>query len=1231
MKWKLAVVVITITLAMASPFTWSADADNSNTATAVPGKYVFKLKSGVRPESVVLAVTASAQISSISRLEVNADLENSAEWNRWFSFVSADSTLSMEAALDLIGPANVEVIEPDYIIEFFSMPTDSLFSYQWYLHNTGQNYQAVLRQAGDFNDSLIFRSGTSGADINLLPLYQSALPEHTKVVVAIVDTGVDPDHPDLQGQFWKNPDEIPANGIDDDHNGFVDDTLGYDISGDILSISNPITDNDPSDIVGHGTHIAGIIAAISDSRGIVGVAPSALIMPVKIRPNATTSVGAAGIMYAVTAGATVINISWGTAYRSLLVEDALRIARLNGVFVAIAAGNNGLNSRLYPAAGIDAFAVAAGDASGLMTSFSTWGPQIQLVAPGQDILSLRASNTDLYAVGNEPGVHIIDSLYYLADGTSMAAPIVASAAALLWSYRPDLSLSNLEAILRYGADDLIDPRSTGDTLPGPDTVSGYGYLNVSASLNLAVRGGVFMITPTEKGRYKDSVEVRIAAVSGYTGGWALSWGVGVTPNVWHDLTPSSLVPPDSVAAIFRTTDLLSGQITFRLTDNFGTVSYRHVTYVHDRRITITSPLPGDTLSYFIPIIGTVYGSDYDSVRIEYQFGGNAPVRLGAITEERFDSTILTWSASGVPTGQYTLKVHGYFASGPIDLTIPFYLRSAFATGWPQTLAGRAGLTPVCADLDHNGSKELIVATLSGIEIFNGDGSRFIGYPSLAFKDLHGIPAVYDVDRDHKEEIIMVDSNGVHAFKRSGGEAMGWPRPLAIKTSAYGFPTPTVTSFGYGSDTVIAFVDNRAVVRAFRLNGVQYFPSMIDGKFTTFSTGLADAAYFNGNSVTATDLNGDSKTEVITTFYSRVAGSLVDIYDGRTGQPAFGRPSPSIISGSGVYGTLLADLNADRLPEIISVGFSASGPGIPSARTIWVKTRGTEDFAGWPKTFPEISGWRGNYPMVADLDLDLVPEILVTFFEYDIGVLYIFRADGTPYIDRPGHPAGEAFRIAATLSSPIVGDLTGDSHPEIVMRGGHILPNTGYESIHILSYEATPIPGWPISTPADPSAVFSTPFAPLIDDIDGDGKAELALISEPGVLYVWDFSAPYDSTRTSGRILLDNRNGGILRPAKLPTDVGEDDDLLPTTALLHQNYPNPFNPTTTIAFDLPSRAEVKIDIYNMLGQRVTRFVDSPLAAGKYEIQFDGSALASGVYFYKFEAGDYRETKKMILLK
>ncbi len=1190
----------------------------------IPGRFAVKFKSGARIENVNQSLALGGSVERLSLLETRSDLRLAEEFTRWRCVSLSDTGVTADSVRKILGADNIEIVEPEYTIEFFEIPTDSLFSYQWYLRNAGQEFPSVLRRAGDFNDSLVMTSGIPDADVNLESVYQSPPAEHTAVVIAIVDTGVDPDHPDLQGQFWRNPDETAGNNIDDDHNGFVDDTLGYDVSGDILSINNPIPDNDPRDSVGHGTHIAGIIAAASNQFGIAGIAPHAKIMAVKIRPNATTSVAAAGIVYAVNAGAKVINISWGTGYRSLLVEDALRIARRNGVFVAIAAGNSGSNDRLYPAAGDSAFSVGAGNANGQMATFSTFNPQVQLVAPGQDILSLRATGTDLYAGANEPQVHVVDSQYYLADGTSMAAPMVAGAAALILAVRPDLDLERLEDLLRFGADDLLDPRSTGANLPGKDTISGYGYLNIGNSLGLVSGGGLEIVLPLEKERVLDSVEVRIAPVGLYEGKWELSWGHGVSPTIWTSVADGQAVPPDSLAIVLRSGDLPSGPVTLRLADSIGNMTYRRFTFVSGKTVDVTSPRAGDTVTYFVPITGSFFGEDFDSTVVAYQDGG-PPVRLGLSTAECFDTTLLIWSASGIPTGDYTLKVSGYFSSGVIERTIPVVVKAAFAAGWPQTLAGRSGLSPICADLDHNGAKEIVVATSTGVEAFRFDGTRLPGFPALNFLDARCIPAIYDIDRDNKEEIVVAAIDGLHAVRLNGSEPTGWPIRLELTSSGYGYPTPTITSFGYGSDTVVTIIDNHGLIRAYRKNGNPFLFSL-GGRYNSFSTGSAGASFFNGNSVTAADLNGDTKTEVIATYSALVPGSGINIFDGRTAQPAFGLPSASAVYGYGTYGTVLADLNGDRLPEIICVGHGTDG-----VRTVWVKTRGVDDLPGWPRSFPEIPGWRGNYPMAADLDRDGVPEILVTFFEFDIGVLYVFRADGTPFIDRPGVPPGEIFRAATTLSSPTVADLVGDEHPEIALRGGHILPGAGTEMIYVLSYEGIPVPGWPIATPASPIDVFSTPFAPMVDDLDGDGKAEMALISEPGVLYVWDFTSPFDSTQTFGKILLDKRNGGVLPAIKIPTDVGDDELPLPDKVSLSQNYPNPFNPKTTIQFELPSRQVVRLDVYNLLGQKVRQLVNGNLAAGKYTATFDGTDLASGAYFYRLQTGERVETKKMLLLK
>jgi hypothetical protein len=364
-----------------------------------------------------------------------------------------------------------------------------------------------------------------------------------------------------------------------------------------------------------------------------------------------------------------------------------------------------------------------------------------------------------------------------------------------------------------------------------------------------------------------------------------------------------------------------------------------------------------------------------------------------------------------------------------------------------------------------------------------------------------------------------------------------------------------------------------------------------------------------------------------TYSASTFNAGVAVFEGRTGKPAFGRPLPYVVETSGVFGTLLADLNRDTLPEIVTSAYDSTGVPV-----IWVKTRGTSNLPGWPRALPETIDWMSSYPMAADLDLDGVPEILVTLFELDIGVLYVFRADGTPYQSTAGIPAGEVYRYGATFSAPVVANLLGDDYPEIVIRSGYVFPGTGRERVHILDRFGNPVPGWPIETPTDPSRVFSTPFAPMVDDVDGDGLVEMILVGEGLNVFVWDFDASYRDGKNRARLLSDNLNSSIYRGTGIVTDVDEEQPApLPRQFTLHQNYPNPFNPLTSITFELPERAQVRLEVFNILGQQVALLADQVLPGGSHTVGFDGSFLASGVYLYRLKTSDNEATRKMILVK
>ncbi|MCG5058315.1 MAG: S8 family serine peptidase [Limnoraphis sp. WC205] len=266
------------------------------------------------------------------------------------------------------------------------------------------------------------------------------------VVVAVIDSGVDYNHPDLFANIWSNRDEIANNGIDDDNNGYVDDSRGWDFVNQ---------DNQPMDFNNHGTHVAGIIAATIDGVGITGVAPNAEIMPVRVLDEngfGKISEALAGIRYAVENGADVINLSLGGNDYVSEVLDTISWAVQQGVVVVVAAGNESQTFPSYPARFANQFGIAVGsvDDNNRLSNFSNRAgilPLDYVVAPGGD--GGFSDVGDIYST-----IPLASSTipYRFFSGTSMAAPHVSGVVALMLQGNPNLTPTQVEEILIQTAD-----------------------------------------------------------------------------------------------------------------------------------------------------------------------------------------------------------------------------------------------------------------------------------------------------------------------------------------------------------------------------------------------------------------------------------------------------------------------------------------------------------------------------------------------------------------------------------------------------------------------------------------------------------------------------------------------------------------------------------------------------------------------------------------------------------
>jgi subtilisin family serine protease len=255
------------------------------------------------------------------------------------------------------------------------------------------------------------------------------------ITVAVIDSGVDITHPQLQSRIYVNSREIPGNGIDDDGNGYVDDVSGWDFF-----------ENQPTvrDSAGHGTHVAGIISADHSAGAIKGLAPEAKILPLDfMSESGQGNLGDAilAIQYAVEQGARVINASWGGAPCSQSLNRAIADLEKRGVIFIAAAGNSGADldqTPEYPAAFTipSQITVGASTARDFTAGFSNYSFKlVHLFAPGAQIYST-------YPAGRTASL----------SGTSMAAPFVAGAAALLLSKRPSATAAEVRTALFNSVD-----------------------------------------------------------------------------------------------------------------------------------------------------------------------------------------------------------------------------------------------------------------------------------------------------------------------------------------------------------------------------------------------------------------------------------------------------------------------------------------------------------------------------------------------------------------------------------------------------------------------------------------------------------------------------------------------------------------------------------------------------------------------------------------------------------
>ncbi len=627
----------------------------------------------------------------------------------------------------------LQTIEPVGRFKIFPLSNDSLVTEQWYLERI------------DVPTAWQITQGT---------------PD---IILAIIDTGIDYQHPDLQTCLWTNSAELQGQpGVDDDGNGLIDDVMGWDFTdaprfadgGDYLD-----PDPDPMDefLGGHGTEIAGIIAAsVNNQRGIAGIAPQIRIMNLR----AGTASGyleeddvIQAMLYAYANGARIINMSFGDVKVSTVFKEVVRFLWSQGITFVAAAGNEGQPEVYFPAALTQTIAVGSCDQQDHLSGFSNFGYGIDLLAPGTDILSTA------------PG-----GKYRRVNGTSFSAPMVAATCALLLSANPQLSNEQLRTIVKSTAE---------KQLPNPDWQIGAGRLNAGKALQVQYSGRVQILAPEAGQTFIDAIAVVGSAVHPDLKTVLLEWGLGQNPENWQELgkwnyrffyqDTLALLPintlPDTLVSLRLKVQLLNG------------------TTIEDvRQVQIDRSPPQVLHLTFDPafqksgMVGLLHlvTDDPTTLHIKLIQQQSATVIDSLNDDNRFVEHFVTIDAQRLMGIDY-LKLVIKNSSGlqqETQVAIPeIFSNSRQWFPWQKTSVQLpAGyLLPQTTDVNGNGQPEIVLSPYNGTSIV-APLQVFEGQTLVASFNQKAIPrAARDMDGDGRQEVLVTYGNHARLLKLNPGQ------------------------------------------------------------------------------------------------------------------------------------------------------------------------------------------------------------------------------------------------------------------------------------------------------------------------------------------------------------------------------------------------------------------------------------------------------------------------------
>lgn len=927
-------------------------------------------------------------------------------------------------------------LENIFIVEL-GKSKDVLTAVEAYSHDPNVVYAQPNYQAKALDsDPYFFSSNSWGqgyddqwplkADKMDLPAAWIIAPEAgSGVIVAVVDTGVDYAHTDIDNNMWT------------DMSGYH----GYDF------VSN---DHYPMDDYGHGTHVAGAVGAELNYEGIRGMAYDTKIMATKGLNH--YGIGyietlADCIQYAADNGADVINNSWGTympmPYNQLL-EETIEYAAGRGCLVVFAAGNNShFRDDVYyfsPQNHPDVMTVAATDYNDQIALFSFAGNQVAVATPGsgtpleyylkpgRDILSLRAAGTDMY--GDEDS--IVGTHFYRAQGTSMSAPYACGIAALILSHYPWYTLEEVRALISK----CVDPIENGAFGNG-DAYIGNGRANAALALD-----------------------------------------------------------GDPVVA------QQGSQITF--------------------------PDEGDIFnsSSIVSIQGSALGASYtlEIFSNPTSLYGGYPLMLLGQGDTVVDGNLASWSTSGWPSGDYYLKLVVVDELGWEYVDIKkVRIDNDLLQGWPKRLEEPIYSSPLVADFDGNGDKEVFAATENGrLHLFDADGTIYPGWPiSLppGFSPFDSTPAVFDLDQDGNMEIILNKGSAIVVLHHNG--VLAWSRNYGVALTAGSVSVGDING-DFQPDIIYPYVSpdrTLATIRVLDKNGNTLSPWPFE-----FSGSNLDMADMTAG---LADFDQDNDDDIAVVFADTPAGGNKTVYAYVLNQskvPLPGWPQAIVLNVSGLVGHFdrhgrlaISDVDADGEQELFQgiafrarrdldgymfdldvsrvYGFNHDGTLMDDWGLV---NQGDEYFYTWPARIENIT--------LADLFGDGRLEIIMHSNCWQGHVVFVAKHENwaSDYWMRAIGDFSYDIDKDIRASSVVVGSIDGLAVPDIVVGSPNLNRISAFRRNGVAIRIG--IEGYNERQITKELMQGRIPFVgatPTITDLNQDGKTDLVVGGVDGRLYVWD--------------------------------------------------------------------------------------------------------------------------------